>query len=644
MSTPLGVDNLVSRLVRAVAECKRAQELLGEGEGVERESFPHSSATQRDDEQDVHEAWACLQRARVLLEGHCPPQSAASKRLNFVVVELERMGQWLKSDPYTALACPPDASTKEVKKAYRKLVRRYHPDKSRSTDTRELFHIVQEAYEVLVDKKRRQDYDNKVRAAADARRAASKQPTSQSQQGRATSHKIKELSQLSVESLRTRLRSIESKISQWQNIAPGNLPPDTRSRLQSALKEQKLILTIMRQKSRFATSTDQSTKQGHREVPNTSKKASHHGEKGQQSRTTIGADTSKRPQKSGGKILQLKELGHANLLSDISAVDCLPVRQLRACVRILSNDPDSPQGETSYGMEKSEFVILLKTLVLDAMSEQDLRNAAAQVTSLLPSEIKEMGVIPLRKICTARVCRGIKGNLSQSREPDKVTLANGSKQSQPVESNTSKLNEKGDVVPNIGTLRASFREMNLLGKFGKQEVHSLLSEKQSQEPTKVESKPSTKGSQTTSPPSELDAERDQNVDGGLFWGTPQPQSGVDPISSRAGSRDGDSRVESNEPVGADSEGSQVEHPPLSHFWGHTSPRDESSDIEDEVVTDESDIPEELETHANDLSHDEDDILTGSSSESDYSFAASDGVNSADRTPPPSMFWGPVDST
>jgi len=64
-------------------------------------------------------------------------------------------------DYYYFLGVSQDASAEDIKKAYRKLSMKYHPDKNDNDDFFELrFREVQEAYEVLIDVDRRKSYDN----------------------------------------------------------------------------------------------------------------------------------------------------------------------------------------------------------------------------------------------------------------------------------------------------------------------------------------------------------------------------------------------------------------------------------------------------------------------------------------------------
>eukprot|EP00124_Ichthyophonus_hoferi_P000179 Ihof_evm16s6 gene=Ihof_evmTU16s6 len=62
---------------------------------------------------------------------------------------------------YDVLGLTPSASETEIKKAYRKLARDYHPDKNQDDPKkRDLFHKVAEAYEILSDVEKRNTYDN----------------------------------------------------------------------------------------------------------------------------------------------------------------------------------------------------------------------------------------------------------------------------------------------------------------------------------------------------------------------------------------------------------------------------------------------------------------------------------------------------
>ncbi|HET7308445.1 MAG TPA: DnaJ C-terminal domain-containing protein [Gammaproteobacteria bacterium] len=62
-------------------------------------------------------------------------------------------------DYYKRLGVSRDANQDEIKRAYRKLARKYHPDVSKEENAEEQFKEVQEAYEVLKDPEKRKAYD-----------------------------------------------------------------------------------------------------------------------------------------------------------------------------------------------------------------------------------------------------------------------------------------------------------------------------------------------------------------------------------------------------------------------------------------------------------------------------------------------------
>ncbi len=68
---------------------------------------------------------------------------------------------YLQKDYYAALGVPKDAAAPEIKKAYRKLARQYHPDANTGDAKAEArFKEISEAYDVLSDTKRRKEYDD----------------------------------------------------------------------------------------------------------------------------------------------------------------------------------------------------------------------------------------------------------------------------------------------------------------------------------------------------------------------------------------------------------------------------------------------------------------------------------------------------
>ena len=65
-----------------------------------------------------------------------------------------------ESDYYKILGVEKSASDSEIKKAYRKLAMKYHPDHTKGDkNAEEKFKKISEAYAVLSDKEKRQHYD-----------------------------------------------------------------------------------------------------------------------------------------------------------------------------------------------------------------------------------------------------------------------------------------------------------------------------------------------------------------------------------------------------------------------------------------------------------------------------------------------------
>ena len=75
-----------------------------------------------------------------------------------------RGGLWLMpavTDPYKTLGVDKKASDDEIKKAYRKLARKYHPDTNQGDKSaEERFKEVQGAYAILSDAEKRKQYDS----------------------------------------------------------------------------------------------------------------------------------------------------------------------------------------------------------------------------------------------------------------------------------------------------------------------------------------------------------------------------------------------------------------------------------------------------------------------------------------------------
>lgn len=65
-----------------------------------------------------------------------------------------------KPNHYTSLGIEPNATDAEIKKAYRALSLKYHPDRNSSPEAKTKFQEFSEAYEVLSDPAKKQEYDD----------------------------------------------------------------------------------------------------------------------------------------------------------------------------------------------------------------------------------------------------------------------------------------------------------------------------------------------------------------------------------------------------------------------------------------------------------------------------------------------------
>jgi DnaJ-class molecular chaperone len=66
-------------------------------------------------------------------------------------------------DYYAVLGVEADASDSALKSAYRRKASEFHPDRNPSPDAAERFRETQEAYDLLSDPAKRQDYDENRR-------------------------------------------------------------------------------------------------------------------------------------------------------------------------------------------------------------------------------------------------------------------------------------------------------------------------------------------------------------------------------------------------------------------------------------------------------------------------------------------------
>lgn len=86
------------------------------------------------------------------------PQSYAAQRAFTTSLRMSTRGSTGR-DFYQILGVPRSADAKEIKSAYRKLAKQYHPDANPGEDTTEKFQEINRAYEVLNNPDMKQKYD-----------------------------------------------------------------------------------------------------------------------------------------------------------------------------------------------------------------------------------------------------------------------------------------------------------------------------------------------------------------------------------------------------------------------------------------------------------------------------------------------------
>ena len=87
-----------------------------------------------------------------------------------------------QSNHYETLNINRNASQTEIKQAYRRLVKLFHPDVNQETTDREIIIRINAAYEVLSDTQSRQSYDRQLHYSSDKTNSKRQQRTQTAQQ------------------------------------------------------------------------------------------------------------------------------------------------------------------------------------------------------------------------------------------------------------------------------------------------------------------------------------------------------------------------------------------------------------------------------------------------------------------------------
>jgi DnaJ family protein C protein 3 len=119
-----------------------------------------SKATRLLNEDLFDEAIRLLEKAKEEIEG-----AANDHRIHSKLEDAQKLLRRSKTkDYYKVLGVSRDANEREIKKAYRKMTKKYHPDKYRGElspeDIQKKMSSINEAYEVLSDPELKERFDN----------------------------------------------------------------------------------------------------------------------------------------------------------------------------------------------------------------------------------------------------------------------------------------------------------------------------------------------------------------------------------------------------------------------------------------------------------------------------------------------------
>jgi curved DNA-binding protein CbpA len=121
-------------------------------------------------------------------------------------------------DYYEVLGVPPNATDEQIRRRFRELARKYHPDVNRSPDAERLFKEITEAYRVLTSPSLRADYDLMRHRAQQARtgsgRTTSSTPPPRSRPASSQQHTQQRRTTTDFSSTYTSARSAELEVQQ----------------------------------------------------------------------------------------------------------------------------------------------------------------------------------------------------------------------------------------------------------------------------------------------------------------------------------------------------------------------------------------------------------------------------------------------
>lgn len=83
---------------------------------------------------------------------------------------------------YAILGVSQNVNFQDIKKSYRKLAKKYHPDRNKSPNAEEIIKKINQAFEVLSDRRKRKQYDLEASNIFDARDSSYKENLSDQNQ------------------------------------------------------------------------------------------------------------------------------------------------------------------------------------------------------------------------------------------------------------------------------------------------------------------------------------------------------------------------------------------------------------------------------------------------------------------------------